>query len=111
MSSRVQQLAFFLLGGVFSTAAFVLLGAAGDPAAAPRYDADFDTILGGIGGMVIEVTDHQEQESYLYASVPDPEKKNQAPEFQLVGAIDLTSSGEPKLKTQWTVEKPAKAKE
>ena len=93
MSSHFQKSVFFFTGCVFSVAVIVLLGAANNQADSPRYDVDFDTILGGLGGFTIEVTDH----------------KKVAPVPQLVATIDLTSAGKPKLEATFA-EREAKEK-
>ena len=73
------------------------MGASFNSSDSHRYDADFDTIMGGLGGLTVEVTDHQEQKAYLYVfpTKKKEEKDMQAP--QLVATIELKSAGKPTL--------------
>ncbi len=97
MSNRFQKSMSFLIGCVVASAAIVLMGASFGPTDSHRYDADFDTIMGGLGGLTIEVTDHQEQKAYLYVfpTKNKEEKGMLAP--QLVATIELKSAGKPTL--------------
>jgi len=59
-------------------------------------------VLGGIGGVVIEVTDHETNTLYLYITKTEwgKEKKAEADEspFELTAKVDLTSAGQARLK-------------
>jgi hypothetical protein len=101
MSNCLQKSAFFLIGCVGTAAVVVLLGASSHQADSPRYDADFDTIMGGLGGFTIEVTDHDQQKAYLYVVAPGRREKQKMPAPQLAATIDLKSAGEPTLAAQF----------
>jgi len=113
MVTRFQKPVIFLSGCILSIAAIVLLGAAGKQAGGSRYEADFDTILGGLGGVAVEVTDHDQQKAYLYIASTSRKKEEGPPKFELVATVDLTSAGKPQLETNWVPkkedEKPARA--
>jgi hypothetical protein len=87
----------FLLGCVVTSAAIVLMGASFSSTDSHRYDADFDTIMGGLGGLTIEVTDHQNEKAYLYVIPSKGKEKEDAAAPQLVATVDLKSAGKPKL--------------
>ncbi len=109
MSNRFQKSMSFLIGCVVTSAAIVLMGASFGQNDSHRYDADFDTIMGGLGGLTIEVTDHQEQKAYLYVFPTKNKEKEVMPAPQLVATIELKSAGEPTLDaTMVKIEKESK---
>ncbi|MBC8870855.1 MAG: hypothetical protein H8E44_15635 [Planctomycetes bacterium] len=112
MSSHFQKPASFVIGCVFSAAVIVLFGAANNQADSPRYDADFDTIMGGLGGLTVEITDHNEQKAYLYVFPTGSKQKKDLPgPPQLVATIDLKSAGNPTLEATMIAREAKKKKE
>jgi hypothetical protein len=57
-----------------------------------RYHLEFDTIMGGFGGVTIVATDREEQKSFLYLLPPKP--KTDTAGAKLIGTVDLNSVGE-----------------
>jgi hypothetical protein len=72
------------------------------PAPSGRYDARLQPVFGGLGGALIEVTDHQTNTLYLYLAQAEWGKEKEAKPveeaYELVGKIDLTSAGQARLK-------------
>jgi len=112
MSIRFQKPASFAMGCVFSAAVILLLGASGNLADPHRYDADFDTIMGGLGGLTVEITDHNKQKAYLYVFPRKPEQEDGTTSSpQLVATIDLESAGKPELEAKMVLRKPVEKEE
>ena len=98
MKDRLLGLVLFSSGCLATLMLVMMLGSASSPQAAPRYHADFDTILGGLGGLTIEVTDHQEEKAFLYVISPSEKGEDGVPEDpQLIMTVDLSSAGQETL--------------
>jgi hypothetical protein len=82
------------------------------PAQVGRYAAGVQPVLGGIGGLAIDVTDHQTNTLYLYVAQTEWGKENEGegepPPFELKGKVDLTSAGQARLKVDFPKEKKEK---
>ncbi len=107
MSRSISKAAYILVGCVITSLTFIFSGAS-TPGSTPttidaRYDVDFDTIEFTSKQLTIEITDHKNQNSYLYA-VPTPTKSihrgdspiNTYPP-KLIATIDLKTAGNKEL--------------
>ena len=63
-------------------------------------------VLGGVGGILMTVTDHAENKAYMYIVKSEKKKEEDAdaddtmPLPELVGTIDLSSAGDEKLSAE-----------
>ena len=63
-------------------------------------------VLGGVGGILMTVTDHTENKAYMYIVKSEKKKEEDAdaddtmPLPELVGTIDLSSAGDEKLSAE-----------
>ena len=66
---------------------------------------EVSSILGGLGGILLTVTDHSENKAYMYAVKSEIKKKEDAddkmPLPELFGTIDLSSGGAETLSAEF----------
>ena len=107
MSKLNKNVVPFCAGLCIAVFAMFTLGASKPSKPVPNMSLEVVPVLGGVGGILMTVTDHTQNKAYMYVTKKDKNKKEEGavageamPLPELVGTIDLSSAGNEKLSAE-----------